>query len=248
MSRDKRINILLKPPHLYTSRFLRPSPSALPLRSQRRTLINGEDSFGEDEPFRVTSDILGSAGGHSVVSLPEAEAEELDEQLNSGPAEQEQQIITPDDQPGPEIAEAGSSQPAPVPVMEIPDGDLADDKLPQPDELPAAVASAKKRGRPSATPARTSAKAKTPRATPLTNGHATASRATSGRKRKAEDEPLAEATPAKRGRPSRSAAVTASARLAAKDVKKAKPGRPKGSGTVSSGDVVHTAFAFTCPN
>ncbi|OIW25933.1 hypothetical protein CONLIGDRAFT_512881 [Coniochaeta ligniaria NRRL 30616] len=193
-------------------------------------------SFGDDAPFRVVSDVLSPAGGQSIVSMPEAEAEELDEQLNSGPALQEHQIITPDEQPGPESPEAASSPAAPIADMDIPDGDLADDELPQPDELPAAVASAKKRGRPSATPGKTPAKAKTPRTAATTNGHATASRATSGRKRKAEDEPAEEATPVKRprGRPGRPAAATASARLAAKSAKKAKPGRPKGSGAVRS--------------
>jgi len=163
---------------------------------------------------------------------PEAEAEQqLNDQLNSGPAEQ--QIITPEEQPAPDIPEEPSSPTAPVPDMDIPEGDLADDELPAPEELPAAVASAKKRGRPSATPA------KTPGSADTTNGNG--SRATSGRKRKADDDEAAkEATPAKRprGRPARGAAATASARLAAKGTKK-KVGRPKGSRTVCPLNLQH---------
>jgi len=193
-------------------------------------LIDNSHSIGEAEPYRVESDILSPIRGRSVVSLAQADDQELNDQLNSGPAQQLQSIISPEEQPGPEIDEPPPMSPAaPMADMEIPEGDLADDELPAPEELPAAVASAKKRGRPAATPGKTpaSSKAKTPR----TNGHATASRTTTGRKRKAEDDvPEAEATPVKRprGRPARSAAATASARLAAKSAKKAKPGRPKG--------------------
>lgn len=213
----------------------------LPLYSHSRAPVNNKYSFAEDQPLRVVSDVLSPAGGQSIVSLPEAEAEELDEQLNSAPVGQEQQIITPDERPGLEFPEVPSSPAALAADMDIPDGDLADDELPQPDELPAAVVSAKKHGRRSATPGKTPAKAKTPLGAAITNGHATASRTTSGRKRKAEDEPAEEATPVKRprGRPARGAAATASARLAAKSAKKGKPGRPKGSGTVSCGDVAY---------
>ena len=208
--------------------FIRRAPTTLTLNSLQRAQVNNSHSLGaEDEPFRVVSDVLSPAVGHSVVSLQiEVEAEQqLDDQLNAGPAEQ--LIIAPEEQPAPEIPEAPSSPEAPVADMDIPEGDLADDELPAPEELPAAVASAKKRGRPSATPA------KTPGSAATTNG--TASRATSGRKRKADDDEAAEeATPAKRprGRPARGAAATASARLAAKGAKKSKAGRPKGSGTV----------------
>jgi hypothetical protein len=214
--------------------FFRRPPTALPL-SYPCAPVNNLNRFGDDEPFRVVSDVLSPAGGRSVVSYqPEREAEQqLDDQLNSGPAEQGQHVISPDEQPGPEISDESSSPGAPVADMDIPEGALADDELLAPEDLPGHVASAKKRGRPSATPGKTPAKAKAPRTAAKTNG--TASGATSGRKRKADDdEPADEATPVKRprGRPARSAAATASARLAAKSAKKAKPGRPKGSGTV----------------
>jgi hypothetical protein len=197
-------------------------------------LINTITSFDDGgEPSNIVSDVLSPAAGATVVSLPEEE--ELDEQLNSGPVHHERQIITPNERTAPGLIEEPVEPAAPVADMDIPEGELegelADDELPEPDEPgPAAVASAKKRGRPSATPA----KAKTPRSAASTNGPATASRST-GRKRKAEDnQPAAEATPAKRprGRPARNAAATASARPAAKSAKQAKRGRPKGSGTV----------------
>lgn len=197
---------------------------------------NISQSFGEDDQFRVVSDVLEfSAAARTVLQVPEVEEEELDEQLNfgSGPVHQhEQHIISPDEQPGPEIPEDSPSPAAPIADMDIPDGDLADDELPVaedlPEERPAAIASAKKRGRPSATPGKTpsSSKSKTPRT--AING--TSSKTTTGRKRKAEDiESEAEPTPVKRprGRPPRGAAATASARLAAKSAKKGKPGRPK---------------------
>jgi hypothetical protein len=209
-----------------------------PLRSKQAN--DGYRVDVDDEPFKVVSDVLSLVDSRNLVSLEvevEVEAEqELDEQLNSGAAEQQQHIITPDEQLAPEAPEGPSSPSAPIADMDIPEGDLADDELPAPEELPAAAASAKKRGRPAATPGKTSAKAKTPRTAAKSAGAASA--ATSGRKRKAadveDDEPAEEVTPAKRprGRPPRDAAATASARLAARDSKKRGPGRPKGSGTV----------------
>jgi hypothetical protein len=192
----------------------------------------------------IVSDVLNGAASSSALSFPEND--ELDEQLNSGAADHGQQIITPDEQLAPLLPEemedpVEPEEPAaPYPDMDIPEGELADDELPVNEPGPAAVTSTKKRGRPSATPGKAktpSANTKTPRTAATTNGHASASR-TTGRKRKAEedDEELAaEATPAKRprGRPARrSAADTASARLAAKSANKPKRGRPKGSGTV----------------
>lgn len=215
-------------------------PTTLPLYYPEAPVnnVNNPNRLGGDDPFRVVSDILSPGVGRSIVSLqPEPEAEQqLDDQLNSGPADPERHIITADEQPGPQEPEQPSSPAAPVADMDIPEGALADDELPAPEELPGHIVAAKKRGRPPANSTKTPAKAKTPQAAATTNGHAAGSRATSGRKRKAEDEELAdEATPVKRprGRPPRSTAATTSARLAAKDAKKGKPGRPKGSGTVS---------------
>ncbi|KAB5584800.1 hypothetical protein GE09DRAFT_1068294 [Coniochaeta sp. 2T2.1] len=151
-----------------------------------------------------------------------------DEGNDPAPFRVESDILNPGAGVGQSIVSL--DEPDVVADMDIPEGDLADDELPAPEELPAAVASAKKRGRPSATPGKTPSTAKT-------NG--TASKATSSRKRKAEEASEDEATPVKRprGRPARGAAATASARLAVKDAKKAKVGRPKGSGSAPKATV-----------
>lgn len=216
------------------------APTALSLFYQKAP-VNKPGRFGDDDAFRVVSDVLNPGVGRSVGSLqpePEPQPEQqLLGQLNSGPADLEQHITSADEQPAPQMSEQPRSPSAPVADMDIPEGALADDELAAPEDLPGHIVSAKKRGRPSATPAKTPGIAKTPRTAATINGHAAGSRATSGAKRKAEDDgPTEEPTPVKRprGRPPRSAAATASARLAAKDAKKGKPGRPKGSGRVSN--------------
>jgi hypothetical protein len=109
----------------------------------------------------------------------------------------------------------------------------------------------RKRGRPSrsasGTPAASAKPARTPKSVKAQTTKATPAAATSGRKRKAPtpnpenddgeeeqeddaDEEEARPAPAKRGRPARTTAAVASARLAAKAANKPTRGRPKGSG------------------
>lgn len=211
------------------------------------TSFGGVNGF--DEPVNVVSDILSPGAHPTVVSLPEA-----DDHVNQGPQpgpanpvalqldyvveEQvvEEQLIGEQIFGEDQQQEEPFSSPsiAPVANMELDDGELAGDELPEP--APSVAVSAKKRGRPSMTPGKTPSK----KATPAASKASTASRSV-GRKRKADeaDEELAaDPTPAKK-RPGRPAgprtgpASSASARLAAKAAKAPKRGRPAGASTVS---------------
>lgn len=216
--------------------------------------------FGEDmdEPANVVSDILSPGPHPTVLSLPEAdEDEDMDQvpragqangELPAGLVVEEEEVVYEHhlhSNPAPVLSSPVSN--ALVADMDIDDGELAGDELPE-EPLPAASVSAKKHGRPSMVSGKTPSKRTTPAqsATSISKAPTTASRSM-GRKRKAEEtveevdemeaeeEPTTDATPAKRprGRPAASAGA-ASARLAAKAAKAPKRGRPAGAPSVRS--------------
>ncbi|OIW24176.1 hypothetical protein CONLIGDRAFT_648968 [Coniochaeta ligniaria NRRL 30616] len=80
----------------------RPDPLAPDQVESDVSNFGQREGFGHGAPVGVVSDVLSSAGGQSIVSIPGAEAEELDVQLNSEPAvleQQEHQLITTDEVP-----------------------------------------------------------------------------------------------------------------------------------------------------
>lgn len=224
-----------------------------------------------DEPVNVVSDLLSDPEvDPTVVALPEVPEDDyqqeqarepeapavavaavqfdlhMEQRVVNGPLYREQvgedneleedAYYSQDDSPD-------SPPHAPVADMELDDGELAGDELPEP--ALAEPVSVKKRGRPSLSAGKTPTKS-TPASKNGTAERSTASRS-AGRKRKAEEsdeadeadeEPAAEATPArKRGRPAApktGAASAASARLAAKATKAPKRGRPAVTSSVRS--------------
>ncbi|KAK4451724.1 CHRromatin Organization modifier domain-containing protein [Podospora aff. communis PSN243] len=176
----------------------------------------------EDFVARVISDVLGS---------PEPE----DNIQQEDPEELVPTVVAIDD-------DAELAPTAPVADMSL-----------GPEPASSAFSAPKKRGRPSrsasGTPAASAKTARTPKSVKAQSTKATPAAATSGRKRKAptpepeneedeeekeDDEEEAKPAPAKRGRPARTTAAVASARLAAKDANKPRRGRPKGSGASST--------------